>query len=215
MTDSKLAYCQTMVYLCETQSKEWESIADGLTRLLRPGDVPVVASPASVAAQPIVAQNAPPEPAPAQPPQVEDPARAEMRLRMAHVIRGMILIFALGLPRVFYYVYGGYGVLVLSGVMNRLQSVQFRRYLTGSRPTLDLQLSRLRQRREALLHVQQMEQRQSIGEDVDEAELTKHREFLQQFTHQQSWLWRFVYQLPVMFLYSALPSCHPHSEYLT
>ena len=148
-------------------------------------------------------------------PPAEDPARVVFRARLGHVIRGLILIFALGLPRMFYYFYGIYGVLVLSGAIDRLQSIHFRQYLVGSRLSLDLQLARLRLRRDTLQQVQILESKRKSGEAVDESELQKHRDTMIQFTPQQPWIKRFLYQLPVMLVYSAFPWCHPHSEYLS
>jgi hypothetical protein len=134
---------------------------------------------------------------------------------MGHVIRGFILIFALGLPRMLYYIYGAYGVLVLSGVMDRLQSVQIRRLLMGTRQSLDLQLARLRVRIETIEKLSELEEAQSLGKEVDEEEIGKHRAYLEQFTPMKPWFHRFMYQLPALFIYSALPWCNPHSEYLT
>ena len=146
---------------------------------------------------------------PPVPPAAEDPARAQFRLRVAHLVRGLILIFALGMPRIFYYGFGGYAIVVLSGALDYFQSAQFRQYFTGARPTLDIQLARLRQRKEYI------EKLSEVTADDDSEATTKMREFLQTFKEERSYASRFFYQLVVMLFYSALPSCHPHGEFLT
>lgn len=138
----------------------------------------------------------------------------QMRMRIAHVIRGVILIFALGLPKMFYYLYGVYGVFVLSGALEKLQSTEFRQLLTGARPSLDVQLARLRQRIDMLQKLAQIEQAIEQDEDFDSDEFRRVNEFLSSFQPSPaiSWLSRFSYQLFFMFVYSALPACHPHPE---
>jgi hypothetical protein len=146
----------------------------------------------------------------------EDPARERIRVRMAHVLRGFILMFALGMPRMFYYLFGIYGVFVLSGAVDKLQSAEFRQFLTGSRPPLDVQLARLRQRAEMLEKLRQIEHAIEFDEDFDSDELRRINEFLSTFEAplQPTWTLRFIYQLIFLFIYSALPTCHPHQEYL-
>jgi hypothetical protein len=123
-------------------------------------------------------------------------------------------MIALGMPRTLFYVYGAYSVLVLSGVTDHIQSQEFRRWFSGSRPSLDLQLSRLRQRIESLERLARMEEAALAGSEVDEGELQKERDFIESFKSSKSWTARFAYQLVFMFFYSALPSCNPHAEYL-
>jgi hypothetical protein len=218
-----------MVYLCETQASEWESIAEKLGAIqqiqveqrsdsrsatsrehVSKSSMPAAAAPASP-------RNEVPRAAPfARPPVVEeDPERARLRMRMAHVIRGYILIFALGLPRIFYYLYGIYGVFVLSGLLDKLQSAEFRRLLTGTRPSLDVQLARLRQRQEMFAKLEEIESLIERDEEFDADEYRRVNEFLSSFNpivHSGSV--RFAYQLFFMFFLTALPSCHPDPEFL-
>ena len=213
-----------MVHLCESQGEEWRKIADQLSAKLHSKSEnakidekgtdrnekenhATIERPMTDPVQPV---NPPRE----QMPHPEDPARARLRMRLAHVIRGVILIFALGLPRMFYYLYGVYGVFVLSGALEKLQSVEFRRYLTGSRPSLELQLSRLRQRLEMLEKLEEIERLMERDEPFDADDLRRVNEFLATFTprDETSWLFRFNYQLFFMFFYSMLPACHPEPE---
>ena len=210
MDVSQLVYCQHMLYLSEQQAKEWTRIAEGLAsridRRLRAAINQAKAEIPHIRAEP---------PQGAQEPAVpDDPDRARMQRRMAHVIRGVILMIALGMPRTLFYVYGAYSVLVLSGVTDHIQSQEFRRWFSGSRPSLDLQLSRLRQRIESLERLARMEEAALAGSEVDEGELQKERDFIESFKSNKSWTARFAYQLVFMFFYSALPSCNPHAEYL-
>ena len=231
MTSAQLQYAQHMVHLCETQADEWDRIANGLRGLLgsrarekeedqgeqksrsatnstnhshpRPREAAQVAG-----AQPEV------QPRPALP-EAEDPDRARLRMRLAHIIRGLILIFALGLPRLFYYLYGVYAVFVLSGALDKLQSPEFRRLLSGSKPSLDVQLARLRQRMEMLAKLEQIESAMENDEPFDVDEFRRVNEFLQTFEpNERSWSSRFMYQLLFMFVYSALPACHPDPDFL-
>ena len=210
MTESKLIYCQHMVYFCDSEAKSWESIAQKLEILAKgKGNQETVAAPRATSTNP---RNPPAQPAERN--EFDDPVRRRMQERLGHALRGLIFIFAIGLPKIFYYIYGVYVVLVMSGVMERLQSVQFRHLLAGARPSLDLQLARLRQRKEALEKVAQLEAVANSNETVDE-ELSKQRAFLNQFEPTRSWISRFFYQLPLLFVYSAFPWCHPQPEYLT
>jgi hypothetical protein len=229
MTDANLLYCQHMVHLCRTQADEWLKIRDFLAAQVKVENRKAVKieekqlssaneqpklrprEPEIVAAIPRVEQA--PAPNVAQP---EDPARVRLRMRLAHVIRGVILIFALGMPRMFYYLYGIYGVFVLSGALDKLQSAEFRRFLTGSRPPLELQLTRLRQRLEMLEKLEEIENLIERDEPFDAEELRRINEFLSSFEPSQntSWIFRFNYQLFFMFFYSMVPGCHPHPEFL-
>jgi len=102
----------------------------------------------------------------------------------------------------------GYALLVLSGLLDKLRTTEFRQYLSGSRPSLDIQLTRLRQR------IEYMQKLRTLPHEDEEA--VRMREFLNQFlVHRVPMLYRFIYQLFFMFFYSALPSCNPHAEYLT
>ena len=187
------------MYLCQTQEKVWSRIKEDLEAKYMQELVNNLAAerPKSPVNRVLPENPVPP---------VDDPARVRFRLRVAHLIRGMIFVFALGLPRVFYYVYAGYGLLVLSGLLDELQSVHVRHFITGSRPSLDLQLVRLRQRREFI---------QKLSETLDEEEVLKMRDFLETFKPEKPFHLRFMYQLFLMFFYSALPSCYPHKEFLT
>jgi len=214
-----------MVHFCEVQTEEWQSIREKLITVLegiRETDKSRISSGSSLP------QPATQHPPPTQPPpqvaipergpqpvvQREDPGRMQMRMRIAHVIRGVILIFALGLPKMFYYLYGVYGVFVLSGALDKLQSTEFRQLLTGARPSLDVQLARLRQRIDMLQKLAQIEQAIEQDEEFDSDEFRRVNEFLSSFQPSPaiSWLSRFSYQLFFMFIYSALPACHPHPE---
>lgn len=211
MTESKLMYSQHMVYFCDSEAKRWESIAEKLEILAKgKSNQETLAAPRAASTNP---RNPPAQPAERD--ELDDAARRRLQERLGHALRGLIFIFAIGLPKIFYYIYGVYVVLVMSGVMERLQSVQFRQVLAGSRPSLDLQLARLRQRKEALEKVVQLEAAANSNETLDEEELNKQRALLDQFKPNGSWMSRFFYQLPLLFVYSAFPWCHPHPEYLT
>ena len=210
MDESKLVYCQHMLYLSEQQAGKWSRIANDLSSLLntrmrrrlQQGGAP--SAPASGPAPPVAGQDVP----------VEDPDRVRMRRRISHVIRGLVLMIALGMPRTFFYLYGAYSVLVLSGVTDHIQSTEFRRWFTGARAPLDLQLSRLRLRLESIDRLSRLEAAVSAGEEVDAEDCRIEREFIDSFKSDKSWPARFAYQLAFMFVYSALPSCNPHAEYM-
>jgi hypothetical protein len=229
MTDANLLYCQHMVHLCATQADEWRKIRDFLASQVKSENVLQAkyesGEPSRVINQPRIVNPVPvaevgaPRAEQRQTPnavQPEDPARARLRMRLAHVFRGVILIFALGLPRMFYYLYGVYGVFVLSGALDKLQSAEFRRFMTGSRPSLDLQLARLRQRIEMLDKLEEIERLIERDEPFDSEELRRVNEFLSSFepSPNTSWIFRFNYQLFFMFFYSMLPGCHPNPELL-
>ena len=220
MSEKRLVYCQHMVYLCESQAKEWSRISESLSHILLRARSSRATSSSSETAEPEAAPRLHREGAraegaqerPEQPPAANMNHQARMQLRIAHAIRGLVLIFALGLPRVLYYIYGGYCVLVLSGAVERMQSAEFRQLFTGSRPALELQLSRLRSRKECL---ERLAAAASRGEPVDEEQSVKDREFLEQFFPRKAWIHRFLYQSVFMFVYTLLPSCHPHADFLT
>lgn len=223
---ANLVYCQHMVHFCETQANEWLSIREKLTGLLentaQEGSLPSKPQrPAPKPAANIRQQNPPARAArveqrPQQEPGPNDAQGAQLRMRLAHVIRGIILIFALGLPKMFYYLYGVYGVFVLSGALDKLQSTEFRQYLTGARPSLDVQLARLRQRSEMLQKLAEIEKAIEQDEEFDAEEFRRVNEFLSSLEPAPgySWVKRFGYQLFFLFIYSALPACHPHPEYI-
>ena len=217
MADKKLVYCQHMVYLCNTQATEWGKIASDLSAMLaraRGSRMTPIAAEVQVNAPERAAERNAPAPGPAAAPR-EDPNRMRMQVRIAHAFRGLILVFALGLPRVFYYIYGVYSILVLSGAADRIRSAEFRALFTGSRPSLDIQLARLRSRQEGLERLEELQRALARGEVVDEEQLAREQEFMAQFKPARPWVYRFVYQSGVMFLYTLFPSCHPHAEYLT
>jgi hypothetical protein len=138
----------------------------------------------------------------------DNQAQQQLQIRLGHLLRGLVLIYALSLPRIFYYMFVGYALLVMSGLFDKLRGTEFRQYWAGSRPSLDLQLTRLRQRME---YIQKLK---SCPPDDEDA--ARMREFLAQFNHHRAaYHHRFIYQLVVMFFYSAFPACHPHVEYLT
>jgi len=210
---AKLLYCQSMAHLAENQSTEWEKILHHLQGIQQTAEK----KSSNVTETSGIHQNEPPRAMPG--PNVadraarerDDRAQAVLGMRIGHLIRGLVLIYALSLPRMFYYVFAGYSLLLLSGLLDNLHQIPFRRFLGGARPSLDLQLSRLRQRIDFAEKL-----RASEASPIDEAEERKMREFLSQFDqHRVPFSHRFVYQLFVMFFYSAFPACHPHSEYLT
>lgn len=192
----RLKYSQGMLYLCQTQAADWNRIAAELGKLYMVSKDQGIPQESQVGNAPPNIPNAP---------VAEDPERVRFRMRIAHLIRGAIFIYALGMPRVFYYVFGMYAMMTMSGLLDRLTSVEFRRYWTGSRPTLDLQLVRLRQRKQYI---------DSLDTSTLE-EYEKMREFLSTFRQERPYYQRFVYQLFVMLFYSALPSCHPHPQFMT
>lgn len=210
-------YCQSMVHLVEHQISEWEAIEQNLQSL---GDSLLSPVPVTV---PVEAQRAPvahePNRAPAEQErqgqagnrQRDQQAQAQMGIRIGHLIRGLVLIYALSLPRMFYYIFAGYSLLLLTGLFDNLQRLPLRRFLSGARPSLDIQLTRLRQRLEYMQRLQDCE-----SSPIEEEELNKMKEFLGSFERSRVPFWRrFIYQLFVMFFYSAFPACHPHSEYLS
>lgn len=199
--EDRLKYAQGMMYFCEMQGNEWKKIQLGLKGVLAGlmDDHKNISAKSSNERSESRAQTIPAPP--------EDPARVRFRMRVAHLMRGLIFIFALGMPRVFYYVYGGYALIVLSGILDELQSAQVRQFFTGARPSLDIQLVRLRQRREYL---------ERLKTETDPEEEAKMRDFVATFpTEGRPWGLRFLYQSVFMLFYSALPSCYPHPEYLT
>lgn len=206
-----------MVYLCNTQATEWGKIGSELSEMLaraRSSRIKPIAAEVEVNPPERVAERNAPAPGPAAPAR-EDPNRMRMHVRIAHAFRGLVLIFALGLPRVFYYIYGAYSILVLSGAVDRIRSAEFRALFTGSRPSLDIQLTRLRSRQEGLERLEELERALAREEAVDEEQLAREQEFMAQFNPVRPWGHRFVYQSVVMFFYTLFPSCHPHAEYLT
>jgi hypothetical protein len=215
---AKLLYCQSMAHLAEHQIVEWRNILSHLDSLVRDvpqstrTDVPRQVGGDTLPHGPPPERNEPvaPERA-ARDRQNDERARAQMGMRMGHLIRGLVLIYALSLPRMFYYVFAGYSLLLLSGLLDNLQRLPFRRLFAGTRPSLELQLSRLRQRQE---YIERLRVSESMPIDADEKE--KICEFLSKFEDHKTPFWhRVVYQSVVMFFYSAFPACHPHSEYLT
>lgn len=210
---AKLLYSQSMLHLAEHQVTEWRSILFQLELMnLSPArenatnhDLPGTRHHETprAGAEP----NAPDRAARER----DERAQAQLGIRIGHLIRGLVLIYALSLPRMFYYVFAGYSLLLLSGLLDNLQQLPFRRFVGGARPSLDLQLTRLRQRQEFIEKLRNME-----VSPVEEDEERKMREFLSQFDQQRvPHSHRFVYQLFVMFFYTVFPACHPHSEYLT
>ena len=220
MSDKKLLYCQHMLALCESQASEWEIISESLSSVsLRLGASRRVenqpdSTGSSSGSDPQLGRPRIDPAGEGAPAVAEDPNRMRVQLRVAHALRGLILIFALGLPRVFYYIYGGYCILVLSGAVERMQSAEFRALFTGSRASLEIELARLRLRQETLGRLQEMEAAIAREEPVDEEHYVKEQEVLSQFRPEKPWVYRFLYQSIFMFVYTLLPSCHPHREYL-
>lgn len=228
---AQLQYAQHMMHLCETQAAAWDRLGSQLAGFV-PGTALVYDDPdgrpyTSPVSNTSDDSSAPRKDGPGSAnadqgeqarhvaPAAGDPDRARLRMRLAHIIRGLILIFALGLPRLFYYLYGMYGVFVLSGALEKLQSPEFRRILSGSKPALDVQLARLRQRIEMLTKLEDIELAIENDEPFDVDEFRRINEYLQTFEpNQRSWSSRFTYQLVFMFVYSALPTCHPDPDFL-
>ena len=215
---AKLLYCQSMAHLAEHQMHEWQQILNQFESRCRLASPPArIATVQQVRGETVENERPRERNEPVAPERVErdreidERARAQMGIRVGHLIRGLVLIYALSLPRMFYYVFAGYSLLLLSGLLDNLQRLPFRRFFAGTRPSLELQLSRLRQRQE---YLEKLELSESMA--LDEDDRKKFTEFLSTFEVHRAPFWhRFVYQLFVMFFYSAFPACHPHSEYLT
>ena len=210
---AKLLYCQSMVHLAEHQVVEWRNILNQLERMScsenrdKDRNIERLSMPPREPPRVAPEQNAADRAARER----DERAQAQLGIRVGHLIRGLVLIYALSLPRMFYYVFAGYSLLLMSGLLDHLQQLPLRRLLGGARPSLDLQLTRLRQRQEFIEKLSRLDE-----SPMDEEEQRKMHEFLSQFDNPRApFSHRFVYQLFVMFFYSAFPACHPHSEYLT
>lgn len=244
VNESRISFCEGMAALCLREAKRWESIelmlsdlevrrASCMTRGSKePEPIPEVDETVAsddtdsqpgvpalpqgpLTHEPVGPAGVPPE---AQQPVVAPPAPQVNPIiwaRIGHLLRWSVLLIALSLPRFFYYLFSGYALLVVTGLLDALKSIQLRHYMSGSRPSLNIQLVRLRERSEALKRLLELREEHRELNEEEEREVRKHEDFLATFVDPQvHYLVRFVYQLVFMFVYSAFPDCYPHSQYL-
>jgi hypothetical protein len=250
IVEHRIAFCRGMLELCQKEAIRWEGIELALTRILMHmqnsrseplievsdedsgGESLEISSTGSVpldvqerAADPSESTNMdqPVNEVPVVPerPVVPPPRpRNILAERIAHLVQIMLIMYMISLPRVFHYFFVGYALLVLSGLSEVIRTVNLRQLLGGARPSLSLQLARLRERQESLSRLAALyTQREELGtfSETEEAEVKKLEEFLASFNETADTPklpLRFMYQLFVMLFYSAFPECFPHSRFL-